>query len=74
MSLRPSSSHREVFGWIPSLLGRRDLLKGRAVAVDSTTLEAHGATRSIVGRGGGQRLDGFLVGLARASGIVVPTR
>ncbi|MFT7461881.1 MAG: transposase [Pseudohongiellaceae bacterium] len=67
-------THREVFGWILSLLGRRGLLKGRTVAVDSTTLEANAAMRSIVRKDGGQSYDGFLDDLAKASGIETPTR
>jgi len=67
-------THREVFGWILSVLGRRGLLKGRTVAIDATTLEANAALRSIVRREDGQSYDDFLDGLARASGIETPTR
>ena len=67
-------THREVFGWILSVLGRRGLLKGRTVAIDATTLEANAALRSIVRRDDGQSYDAFLDGLATASGIETPTR
>jgi transposase len=67
-------THREVFGWILSVLGRRGLLKGRTVAIDATTLEANAALRSIVRRDDGQSYDAFLDGLAKASGIDTPTR
>lgn len=67
-------THREVFGWILSVLGRRGLLKGRTVAIDATTLEANAALRSIVRKDDGQSYDAFLDGLAKASGIATPTR
>ena len=67
-------THREIFGWILSMLGRRGLLKGRTVAIDATTLEANAAMRSIVRRDSGQSYEGFLNDLAKASGIETPTR
>lgn len=67
-------THREVFGWILELLGRRGLLKGRTVAIDATTLEANAALRSIVRREDGQSYDDFLDELAKASGVETPTR
>ena len=67
-------THREVFGWILEMLGRRGLLKGRTVAIDATTLEANAALRSLVRKDDGQSYDAFLDGLARASGIETPTR
>ncbi len=67
-------THREVFAWILSVLGRRGLLKGKAVAIDATTLEANAALRSIVRRDDGQAYDTFLDELARASGIETPSR
>jgi transposase len=50
------------------------LLKGKKVAIDATTLEANAAMRSIVRRDSGERYQGFLTGLAQASGIDTPTR
>ena len=67
-------THREVFSWMLSALGRRGLLKGRTVAIDATTLEANAALRSIVRKDDGQSYDAFLDGLAKASGIATPTR
>jgi transposase len=43
-------THRDVFGWVLSLLANRGLLKGKRIAIDATTLEANAAMRSIVRR------------------------
>ena len=67
-------THREVFGWVLSLLADRGLLKGKRIAIDATTLEASAAMRSIERRDTGQSYEEFLVGLAKASGIETPTR
>src|SRR5208283_4187595 len=67
-------THREVFGWVLSLLADRGLLPGKRVAIDATTLEANAALRSIVRRDTGESYQEFLTGLAQASGIATPTR
>jgi len=67
-------THREVFGWVLGLLADRDLLQGKRVGVDATTLEASAAMRSIVRRDTGESYEEFLTGLAKASGIKTPTR
>ena len=56
------------------LLADRGLLKGKRVGVDTTTLEASAAMRSIVRRDTGESYERFLTGLAKASGIETPTR
>src|ERR1700681_1382916 len=67
-------THREVFAWVLSLLADRGLLKGKRIAIDATTLEANAAMRSIVRRDTGEGYEEFLRGLAKASGMVTPTR
>src|SRR5260370_611314 len=67
-------THREVFGWVLGLLADRDLLKGKRVGVDGTTLEASAAMRSIVRRETGERYQEVLTGLAQGSGSETPTR
>ena len=67
-------THREVFGWVLSLLADRGLVKGKRVGVDATTLEASAAMRSIVRRDTGESYEAFLTGLAKASGMETPTR
>jgi hypothetical protein len=56
------------------LLSKEDLLKGKTIGVDATTLEANAALRSIVRRDDFRSYNEFLTGLAKASGIPTPTR
>lgn len=67
-------THRTVFTWVQERLAAADLLKGRTVAIDGTTLEANAAMRSIVRRDTGETYQQFLTRLAAASGIKTPTR
>src|SRR5215469_8993640 len=67
-------THREVFSWVLELLAERGLLKGQRMGIDSTTLEANAAMRSIVRRDTGESYEECLRGLAKASGIETPTR
>lgn len=67
-------SHQEVFAWVLQVLARRKLLRGKTLGVDSTTLEANAALRSIVRRDSGESYQEFLERLAKASGIETPTR
>ena len=67
-------THREVFTWALGLLSKNDLLKGKTIGVDATTLEANAALRSIVRRDDFRSYEEFLTDLAKASGIPTPTR
>ena len=67
-------THQEVFGWVLTLLARENLLKGKTLGIDGTTLEANAALRSIVRRDTGEKYNEYLMGLAKASGIATPTR
>jgi transposase len=67
-------THRTVFTWVLQVLSTVDLVKGRTVGVDATTLEANAALRSIVRRDTGETYQEFLTRLAQASGIETPTR
>jgi len=66
--------HQEVFTWILGVVAKAGLVQGKTLGVDSTTLEANAALRSIVRRDTGESYDEFLVELAQASGIETPTR
>ena len=55
-------------------LADADLVKGKTVGIDATTLEANAALRSIVRRATGESYHDFLTKLAQASGIETPTR
>ena len=67
-------THREVFTWILQVLATEDLVRGKTIGVDATTLEANAALRSIVRRDSGETYQEFLTRLAQASGIETPTR
>ena len=67
-------THRDVFTWVQQRLVEADLLKGKTIGIDATTLEANAAMRSIVRRDTAETYHEFLVQLAKASGIDTPTR
>jgi transposase len=67
-------THAEVFRFILKVLANHSLVGGRTVGVDSTTLEANAAMRSIVRRDTGEGYQDFLTRLAKESGIETPTR
>jgi transposase len=67
-------THQEVFRFMLHLLAQKKLVKGKTIGVDSTTLEANAAMKSIVRRDSGETYDEFLTKLAQASGIETPTR
>ena len=61
-----------VFIFVLSLLPK-GLLRGQAVAIDATTLEANAAMKSIVRKDTGEDWKEYLRGLARTEGIENPT-
>ena len=67
-------THQAVFRWVLELLAEKDLLKGKTIGIDATTLEANAALRSIVRRDTGEGYQEFLTRLAQESGIATPTR
>ena len=67
-------THQQVFAWVVKVLAKSGLVKGKTLGIDSTTLEANAALRSIVRRDTGESYDEFLERLAKASGIETPTR
>jgi transposase len=67
-------THEAVFRRMLERLAAADLVKGRTVGVDATTLEANAALKSIVRRDTGEGYEAFLTRLAKASGIDTPTR
>jgi transposase len=66
----PLEAHQEVFVWILALARQKQLLKGQTVAVDSTTLEANAAMKSIVRRDTGEDWNSYLVRLMQAQGLL----
>jgi transposase len=67
-------THREIFTWVLQALAQNDLLSGKTLGVDGTTLEANAALRSIVRRDTGEKYQEFLTRLAQESGIATPSR
>jgi transposase len=67
-------THQQVFQWVLKVLADYDLINGKTVGVDATTLEANAAMRSIVRKDTKQNYQQFLTDLAQASGIETPTR
>jgi len=69
----PESVFDKVFVFVLSLLEQKGLLRGKAVAIDATTLEANAAMKSIVRKDSGADWKQYLRGLAQAEGIENPT-
>ena len=70
----PLEVHESVFGWVLRVLGTYDLIDGKTLGVDATTLEANAALRSIVRRDTGEGYEEFLKRLAQENGIETSTR
>jgi transposase len=67
-------THAAVFREVLKVLANHGLIDGRTAGIDSTTLEANAAMRSIVRRDSGEGYQEFLTRLAKESGIETPTR
>jgi transposase len=64
-----AETHQRIFTWALERLAQGGLLKGKTIGVDSTTLEANAAMKSIVRRDTGENYNGYLKRLAEAEGI-----
>jgi transposase len=69
----PETIFDQVFSFVLGLLDKKGLLKGQTLGIDSTTLEANAAMKSIVRKGTGEDWREYLRGLARAEGIENPS-
>jgi len=69
----PEKLHREVFEWVVGVAREEKILKGRRIAIDSTTMEANAAMKSIVRKADGATYQDYLKKLAKAEGIETPT-
>ena len=67
--LLDAATHQRVFGWVLEQLARAGLVKGQTIGVDSTTLEANAAMKSIVRRDTSESYLGYLKRLAEAAGV-----
>src|SRR5450631_4856090 len=64
-----SETHQQIFSLVTRLLAQNGLIKGKTIGVDSTTLEANAAMKSIVRRDTGESYMAYLKRLAEAEGI-----
>src|SRR5579862_9417081 len=62
-------THQRIFAWVLERLAQAGLIKGKTIGVDSTTLEANAAMKSIVRRDTGESYMTYLKRLAEAEGI-----
>jgi transposase len=63
----------KVFVFVLTLLEEKGLLRGKAVGIDATTLEANAAMKSIVRRDNGKDWKEYLQDLAKSEGLENPT-
>ena len=66
----PLELHEHVFTWILRLADEKKLLKGQTVGVDSTTLEANAAMKSIVRRDTGEDWREYVTRLMHEAGAI----
>src|SRR5437868_11292456 len=64
-----AETHQRIFSWVLERLAYSGLIKGKTIGVDSTTLEANAAMKSIVRRDTGESYTAYLTRLAEAEGI-----
>ena len=69
----PQEIFDQVFGFVLDLAAKKKLLGGKTVAVDSTTLEANAAMKSIVRKDTGEDYKQYLTKLAKDAGIEDPS-
>lgn len=70
----PLEAHTSVFQWVLALAAEKKLLPGKTVAVDSTTLEADAAMKSIIRRDTGEDWKAYLRRLMKEEqGVENPT-
>jgi len=62
-------THQQVFSWVLKRMAQAGLIKGKTIGVDSTTLEANAAMKSIVRRDSGESYPDYLKRLAQAEGV-----
>lgn len=66
----PHEVHEAMFVWVLALLQQKKLLKGKTVGVDSTTLEADAAMKSIVRKDSGEDWKQYLTRLMKEAGLL----
>ena len=69
----PVEVHEEVFALVVKIAKSKGMVKGRSLAVDTTTLEANAAMKSIVRKDTGKGWSDYVRELAKEEGIEDPT-
>jgi IS5 family transposase len=69
----PEEIHEQMFVFVLKIAEDKKLLKGKTTAVDSTTLEANAAMKSIERKDTGEDWKAYLTRLAKEAGIDNPT-
>jgi transposase len=64
-----AETHQRIFSFVLEQLAQAGLIQGKTIGVDSTTLEANAAMKSIVRRDTGESYMSYLKRLAEAEGI-----
>lgn len=64
-----AETHQRIFSWVLVQLAQSGLIRGKTIGVDSTTLEANAAMKSIIRRDTGESYMAYLQRLAEAEGI-----
>jgi transposase len=67
--LLDGDTHQRIFTWVLQRLAQCGLIRGKTIGVDSTTLEANAAMKSIVRRDTGESYTAYLQRLAEAEGM-----
>lgn len=68
----PREVHDAVFQWVLTLAREKNTLNGKTLGVDSTTLEANAAMKSIVRKDTGEDWPQYLTTLMRKAGVIGP--
>jgi transposase len=68
----PAEVFEEVFQFVLGIADAKKLIAGKTVGVDSTTLEANAAMKSIVRRDTGEDWKGYVTRLMREGGVIGP--
>lgn len=70
----PLEVHAAVFQRVLALAGEKKLLEGQTLGVDSTTLEANAAMKSIVRRDNGENWEEYVKRLAAEDGVEIRSK
>lgn len=70
----PLEVFQQVFTWVLALVREHKLLGGKVVGVDSTTLEADAAMKTIVRKDTGEDWDEYLRRLAKEDGVEIHSK